>query len=116
MNFAKTGVMLYVKHYTKDVSEWQGPLTLADGTQLRLEGKAFAGRGYEVTVKNPSDGWKPVAAFKLDAFEGKSKQDVNVPGVGNLRAYIGRTKSADEWCIRFVVLDEKGRAPAPKPF
>lgn len=116
MDFAKTGVMLYVKHYTKDVAEWAGPLTLADGTQYRLIGKAFQGRGYEIEVRDPANHWKHIGSFELSSFDGKSKQDVDVPNVGKLRAYIGRTKTADEWCIRFVVLDAKGRAPAPKPF
>ena len=116
MNFAKTGVLMYLKHYNKDVAEWQGPLTLADGTQFRMIAKAVKGQGYDVVVRDPAKGWAQIGAFNLTTFEGLTKQDVNVPNIGSLRAYIGKTKTKNEWCIRFVILDEKGRAPAPRPF
>lgn len=115
MDFAKTGVLMYLKHYTKDVAEWQGPLTLANGTQYRMIAKEFKGQGYTVVVRDPANNWAQISEFSLTSFKSLSKQDVNVPNIGSLRAYVGKTKTSDEFCIRFVILDAKGRAPAPRP-
>lgn len=114
-DYSKTGVLLYVKHYTNQVSEWQGPLTLADGKQLRMQAKHIKGVKYDIDVLSPTEAWKKVTHFELPVFEDQRKQDVYVPNIGTLRAYIGKTKSNDAWCIRFVILDEKGRSPAPRP-
>jgi hypothetical protein len=116
-SFARTGVLLFKKAYSTTYAEWQGPLTLADETQLRMIAKGEKEKGYAVEVRDPASNWKLVTSFELSSFsEDVTSQDVEVPNIGSLRAYVGKTKSKNAWCIRIKILDEKGQPPAPRPW
>lgn len=115
MSFARYGNAELVKQFPYGVSRYEGPLTLEDDkTVLRFVGLSYPDKPYEFEIVDPNSGWAKVGEFTLKPFEQERRQDVFVPNIGSLRAWIGKTRKG-RFCIKFVLLDEKGRAPAPRP-
>jgi len=116
MSFARYGNVELKKYLSHGVSRYEGPLTLEDGeTELRFVGLSYPDKPYEFDIVDPKNGWMKLDEFKLEQFGDQRRQDIHVPNLGlSLRAWIGKTRKG-KFCIKFVILDEKGMPPAPRP-
>lgn len=113
-DFRRTGCLMFKKHFPHGVAGYSGPITLADGTELRLIGMQRP-TGYDVEIKDAKNGWKHVSNFALAPFTSElRKQMVDVPNIGSILAYVSVLKDTDEECVRLTILDKKGRGIAPK--
>lgn len=110
------GTLLYFKRYDANTVDWQGPLTLTDGTHVVIQARLINGEWTECKIVDPSvTPWQTLATFTLKPFgDSRLAQDVDTPLTGPMKVYRARARATVAYpngrnCVRFQIVDRAGR-------
>lgn len=108
------GTLLCQKQLANGVTVWQGPMNLADGTKVFLDGLHDPKSGYTVRVKNavgliPS--YEVMTEFRIPSFKGsKLAKDVSTELTGRMKIYPAFTREEQPRpCVRITCVTESGK-------